>query len=120
MNRLNLAIVLSAALICDASAKAEPAVSAADQITETRIVTYADLDLDSSAGAETLYGRIRAAARSVCRAVNGTQPLQLAANRQCARNALAGAVAKVDNHHLTAHHSQMTGNDGVQRVTARL
>jgi UrcA family protein len=118
MNRLTLA--LSAALICDASAKADAAVRAADQITGRRVVIYADLDLNSLAGVEALYGRIRAAARSACQAANGTQPLLLAANWQCARQALADAVAKINNHHLTAHHSHRTGNDGEQRVTARL
>lgn len=78
---------------------------AADDAIPQRAVSYADLDLNEAAGVEILYGRIRAAARSVCGATT-SQPLTVLAGQECAREALAGAVAKADIPSLTAYHAR--------------
>jgi len=78
---------------------------AADAAIPQRAVSYADLDLSEAAGVEILYGRIRAAARSVCGATTA-QPLTLLAGQECTREALAGAVAKANIPPLTAYHAR--------------
>jgi UrcA family protein len=60
-------------------------------------VTYADLDLDRGTGAETLYQRLRAAAKKVCGAVDGRNLTAVQQQRRCFNDALDRAVAAVDN-----------------------
>ena len=68
-------------------------------------VKFADLNLSSPAGVETLYGRIHAAAKRVC-----VQPAgELAATRSCERKAESEAIAKVNLPLLTAFYEQKTG-----------
>lgn len=105
-------LLTSAALIASSGA------SAADRDTERRLVSYADLNLNSAAGIETLYGRIRAAARSVCGSLELMQPLVLDANRECARDSLAAAVATVDLPALTAYHAQQARKGSIARIAA--
>ena len=68
--------------------------------TETRqaVVSYADLTLESEAGAQTLLRRIKFAARRVC-GVNDIGVLAIEFRAQlhrCAEQATARAVADVD------------------------
>jgi UrcA family protein len=68
--------------------------------TETRqtVVSYADLNLESEAGAQTLLRRIKFAARRVC-GVNDIGVLAIEFRAQlhrCAEQATARAVADVD------------------------
>lgn len=68
-------------------------------------VSFADLDLSRQEGAEALYARIRAAARTVCEPLYDSRSLQLAArHRRCIDEAVAGAVKQVDRATLTAVH----------------
>lgn len=71
-------------------------------------VYYGDLRLDSPAGIQALYGRIKAAARHVCNAsvVDLEFLQQRALWQQCIDDAVARAVAKVNNEGLTAMHAQ--------------
>lgn len=84
------------------SASAEPKVKA-------QTVSFADLDLSKSAGAQTLYKRIKAAARNVCGPADNytyvTPPKQF---RQCYEAAIADAVAQIDRPSLTALHREET------------
>ena len=66
-------------------------------------VSYADLDLSTQAGAQTLYHRIRGAARQVC-GDEGTSYTDKAIWRSCFKNAVGDAVAKVNSPQLTALH----------------
>lgn len=94
--------------------------SAADKSMETRMVWFADLNLSSQAGAQTLYNRIRGAARSACRiALVEMLPLMQDERRKCAQDALADAVSRVDNQYLTAYHLQQTGRREAEKLTAR-
>jgi UrcA family protein len=74
--------------------------------TESRAATvnYADLDLESTAGIEALYARIRSAAKRVC---GTTEFLDLAARADmsaCRSAAVDEAVAAVGNEALAARH----------------
>lgn len=73
----------------------------------SRTVHFADLDLSKRAGAETLYDRIRAAARSVC---SGEIQMFYA---DCRAKAVDEAVAGVGNTLLAAVHRAATGGGEV-------
>ena len=64
----------------------------------TKTVRFADLDLATAVGAETLYGRIRTAARIVCR----EQPPS--AVRECRARAVDDAVSRLGNSLLSSVH----------------
>ena len=76
------------------------AAHAANRIGDvpTKTVSFRDLDLSTSQGAQALYGRIEAAAREVCR---GTE---LADYDACRARAIEGAVNDVSNPLLSAAH----------------
>jgi UrcA family protein len=68
---------------------------AAAQTRETRL-TYADLNLSSSAGVEVLNARIRNAARQACGQRFGRVSLrEYAQVRACKREFIEGATARV-------------------------
>jgi UrcA family protein len=75
----------------------------------TTIVKYADLDVSSSQGAATLYNRIRFASEGVC---SPSDPRDLAAMsrwQKCVKQAIAGAVAKVNQPALSAVYAAKYG-----------
>src|SRR5690242_5107145 len=78
-----------------------------DQPLPQRIVNFADLDLTRNAGAVTLYGRIKSAAKQVCPAeLDAGFP---APNRQhCIEQAISHAVADVNAATLTSYHLAKT------------
>jgi UrcA family protein len=76
-------------------------------------VKFADLNVDTPAGAEALYGRIHAAARRVCEQPAG----ELVSVRRCMANAESQAIGKVNSPLLTAFYEQKTGNKP-QAITA--
>ena len=77
---------------------------AGDARSET--VKFGDLNLDSQAGVEALYGRIHAAARRVCEMPAGEQ----AAFSGCMAKAERQAIGKVNNSSLTAFYQKKTGS----------
>jgi UrcA family protein len=83
--------------------------SAAQLRLKTTTVSFADLDLSKAAGAQTLYKRIKVAARRVCgpadRYTYGTPSNPF---RKCVDAAIADAVAQVDRPSLTALHQDET------------
>jgi UrcA family protein len=73
-------------------------------------VSFADLNLTTDQGIAALYGRLQAAASSVC----GPQPsareiMQSTDWANCRRGAIDRAIAKVDHPALTALYHQKTG-----------
>lgn len=95
-----------AALACSATVFAEPGSNADVRSVAVR---YADVNANSSQGAETLYARLKAAAKSAC----GTAPgLDLASRHDfntCRADALGRAVSDVNSRALTAlHRSSMS------------
>jgi UrcA family protein len=70
-------------------------------------VNYADLNMNTLAGASVLYSRIQDAARRVCGNENDLSHLGI--RKSCRRTAIAAAVAKVNSPWLTAIHDSKTG-----------
>jgi UrcA family protein len=67
-------------------------------------VSFRDLDIGSSAGANTLYRRIQGAARQVC-GPKGADLIEQYYWMSCYRHAIDDAVAKVNSPLLTAIHA---------------
>lgn len=91
---------------------------AADDAIPQRAVSYADLDLSEAAGVKILYGRIHAAARSVCGATTA-QPLTLLSGRECTRETLDHTVARADIPPLTAYHARRSPTFSSLRMAVR-
>jgi UrcA family protein len=81
-------------------AQATQSVAAAPSVT----VRYADLDLNTPKGVETLYERLRAAAQEVCGRREARAVFYVAAARACYDEALATAVSRVESEPLNALH----------------
>ena len=77
----------------------------ADEPGRSETVKFADLNVGTWAGAETLYGRIHAAARRVCDQPSG----EMAAIRTCMTKAESQAIAKVNAPLLTSYYQKRTG-----------
>ena len=71
-------------------------------------VSYADLDVDSSGGARTLYARLRHAAASVCLPLESRDPDRKNLWQMCYSNALGSAVTSVNKCWVTRLHQQST------------
>ena len=85
--------VVASALLLSTASLASTASAAGDEGFPTAKVSYADLDLSNSTGADALQGRIKVAASGVCGA-NATRPAELAAiqaDRLCVNGAIASA-----------------------------
>ena len=84
--------LVAAAALYPSSASADPIVVEA---APTVSVSFADLDITTEAGRETLYKRIAGAAKKVC----GTRPAQdlklIMSNAQCRKEALSSANLQV-------------------------
>jgi UrcA family protein len=61
------------------------------------VVSFGDLDLSTTDGANALYKRISAAAHKVCPFEDSVHPLEVALNNSCRTAAIARAVGKVNN-----------------------
>jgi UrcA family protein len=90
-----------------AALAAAPTTFAAPLSDSTPAVTvrYSDLNLATSAGAETLYHRIARAARAVCPGDDSRDLAILAASERCQANAIAQAVRQVNNPQLAVVHA---------------
>jgi UrcA family protein len=102
-NRLIKLLPLAAALalsgIAVAGSRSVPSV----------VVSYADLNLNSSAGVTSLHHRIRNAAETVCSQLQ-TRVLGLReAYEQCVDDAISSSVAAVDNANLSNYHQAPKG-----------
>jgi UrcA family protein len=83
--------------------------ASAEPKAKTQTVSFADLDLSKPAGAQTLYKRIKAAARRVCGPIDHyTYVAPAQAFRECYAKAIADAVAQVDRPSVTALHREQT------------
>jgi UrcA family protein len=80
----------------------------ADEVPQVH-VNYADLNVNSNAGATVLYQRIRRAAEQVC-TVSGARDLGTwSKGRDCASKAIARAVSDVGSPTLTQVYAVKTG-----------
>jgi|SRR5882762_165262 len=104
MNR-TIRTKLYAAIYCTFGTAALCAASASVEAAEdlpSKTVQFADLNITSQAGAKVLYGRIRAAARDVCRASSGGDPFLRPGVSACIEKAIDKAVKDVNSPVLTS------------------
>lgn len=93
------------ALVCCAFASLPAFANAAGDEVPRLTVSYADLDLTRAEGAQTLYRRLRSAARQVCDAGYDMRALaERARYRACVEKAVEEAVRTIDRDVLTALH----------------
>jgi UrcA family protein len=76
----------------------------ADDQSRSETVKFADLDLNTQAGVETLYDRVHAAARRVCIRAGSLGPAS-----NCVREAEGAAIGKVNTPLLTAYYQKKAG-----------
>jgi len=99
-----LAILLGSLSACADAYAAPPGYEVA-----TRRVKYGDLDLTRSAGAATLYVRIRNAANAVCEpAMSSGARDSMLLTRRCKEQSIARAVADVNAPTLTSYYLTKT------------
>lgn len=104
-----LAVTLSTfSLLGAATALAAPTL---DTEVVSKVVRFKDLDLATGAGAQTLYERISAAARVVCRGA------PLGGVRDCRARAVDEAVRTIGSPLLSSVHR--SASDGVAGVALR-
>ena len=106
-----------AALIAAPAVAQEPSPVIVEGGVPTAVVSYADLDLSSSAGLATLNGRISRAASSIC-TESGRKDLsrQLGEGR-CFRTAIASAKTQVER--AVADASLRMASSGAIKVATR-
>ena len=85
----------------------------------TKVVSFADLNLNGAAGARTLYGRLRLAATQVCAPFRGDTLKDKTRWRECFDPALARSVAEIDAPMLTAYHLSQTGKSEASTRVAK-
>jgi UrcA family protein len=99
--------ILAASLIVVAGAAMSGAVQAAEEPRHDRtIVSYGDLNLDSSQGTRALYARLRNSAENVCSAFEGRDLFFKRLWQVCFDQAVAAAVGQVNRPVLTILHNQ--------------
>ena len=105
-NRNTIVSVLAAAAITIPSIAFAAAPSHVDDVSIT--VSYADLDIESKAGAKVLYLRLKKASEAVCgiqsHVVNGSLADTLKA-RACFRETLEASVKKIESDALSEIHA---------------
>jgi UrcA family protein len=81
-------------------------------VTKSQVVEFGDLDLTRNAGAQTLYKRLRIAAREVCKPeVERYFVKAWKGYNKCVNDSVATAVATVDSETLRAYAAtQMAGS----------
>jgi UrcA family protein len=115
--------VLTTTLAIGLLGLAAQGVAANGRDAKQQVVTFADLNVSSQAGALTLYKRLGAAARHVCSDLKTPLLENLMfrnSYRNCVAGAIASAVTSVDQPALTAEHVARTNRSQTKRVAANL
>jgi len=81
--------------------------AAGEESRPTYAVHFEELNLNSAAGTESLYRRIRRGAETVCRDLDGREISKQALHERCEEEAIARAVAEVGHPRLTAYYSKL-------------
>jgi UrcA family protein len=105
-----------AAIACGVAVTMPATAGQSDGAPMTKVVSYADLNLNSEPGARTLHGRLRMAARQVCAPSWGNSLRERTNWRECFDSALERSVAEVDEPMLTAYHRSLTVHEEPSRV----
>jgi UrcA family protein len=78
----------------------------------SKTVSYADLNLKSSAGVDALYKRIKKAAYEVCQLPTGTHQIRIESElKACKVDAVDRAIQQANLPMLTALHQSKTGRN---------
>lgn len=72
------------------------------------VVAYDDLNVNTDEGATTLYRRLNAASRAVCRPLDGRELPRRARYLECRETSLNAAVAQVESRALASLHERST------------
>ena len=88
------------ALLCIAFSV--PSIATIEESAVT--VSFDDLNLSQQAGVETLYGRIKSAARQVCGPYDSRNLGIRQLTKQCYTETISGAVQSINNEKLSALH----------------
>jgi UrcA family protein len=110
------AYTAAAALAMLAIVAGNPPVQAAEPLIH--VVTYADLDLNSRAGAEVLYVRLQSAARQVCSPFESWELSRHVAWRACVDRSLASAITHLNKPLVTALQSRSVNGGRTRRIAA--
>ncbi len=87
-------------------------VLAGTPVEPSKTVSYADLNLNNSAGVEALYKRIKKAAYEVCQMPTGTHQIRIESEfKACKADAVDRAVLQTNVPTLTALHQSKTGRN---------
>jgi len=105
---LSLHIAL-AAIACGITFTTAATADQNDGKSLTKVVSYADLNLNGEPGARTLYGRLRLAAAQVCAPFRGDKLREMTKWHECFDPALARSVAEIDEPMLTAYYRSRMG-----------
>jgi UrcA family protein len=106
-----------AALCCMQNELFAQSAPEAPAAVATATVRYGDLDLNTREGVATLYGRLKAATRVVCRDYESGELYLVYLAKSCREDALAAAVRSVGHDTLDALHR--TSIASTARVRAR-
>ena len=101
-------LVSSSVSVCALAEETQYATVIAQYNVRTKMVSYADLDLQRHEAVVTLYRRIRSAADLVCYDAD-RRPIRSELNaRRCISDATTRAVTQVGSPELTTLHAQHT------------
>jgi UrcA family protein len=100
------------AMIATAAQAGEPA----DALPH-KVVSFRDLNLNTTEGAEALYKRIKSAAIEVCGVSDSFDLARMYVPRTCISEAVSRAVAQVNRPMLTSLHEAKTGKPNKQVTT---
>jgi UrcA family protein len=100
MNRKLVALIATGLAFVGTAAHA-----GTDMVTREVKVNFADLNLESQAGIDSLYSRLQAAARRVCGTADRADLRSNEDVARCRKAAIGEAVARIDNKALSARHS---------------
>jgi UrcA family protein len=82
-----------------------------------KTVSYTELDLAMPAADEKLYQRIKAAAREVCRGLEGPELDKIKPHHECVDGAIGRAVAQVNHPQFTAYYAAHNPGKSLPVVT---
>ena len=100
------------AMVANAAQAGEPA-----DAPPHKVVSFKDLNLSTTEGAEVLYKRIKSAAIEVCGVSDSFDLARMYVPRICISEAVSRAVAQVNRPMLTSLHQAKTGKADKQVTT---
>jgi UrcA family protein len=115
-NATRMALILLASAPVAMAAEAGQAVELSDA-ANYQVVSFKDLNLNSTAGTATLYARIEHAAKQVCGVSDHVDLARLQLEQTCVKNAISKAVTQVGSPRLTGLYKVKTGNVDKQETT---